>query len=145
MELKASNYHDFSGLADLRREAKANNEAAIEPVARQFEALFLQMMLKSMRDGVQESGLLSSDGGDMYREMYDKQLAVTLAEQGGIGMADGIVRQLSGSGSLPAISGEGSALQSQLLRQTAAADGVSATETQANGTSADNTVSGRGS
>ena len=42
---KAANYHDFSGLAKLRLDAQQNSEDAIEPVARQFEGIFLQMML----------------------------------------------------------------------------------------------------
>ncbi len=134
MDIKPANYHDFSGLAALRREATTNTEDAIEPVARQFEALFLQMMLKSMRDGVQESGLLSSDGGDMYREMYDKQLSVTLSEQGGIGIAQSIVEQLSGGAT--AITGQGSALRSELLNQA---------NTQVDTSAADNTLTGRGS
>ena len=45
MDVKAAgNYHDFSGLASLRRDAESSPEDAIEPVAKQFEALFLQMM-----------------------------------------------------------------------------------------------------
>jgi hypothetical protein len=62
MDVKASsNYHDFSGLASLRKDANENAEEAIAPVAKQFEALFLQMMLKSMRAGVPEGGLFSDE------------------------------------------------------------------------------------
>ncbi|WP_373089965.1 rod-binding protein [Zhongshania sp.] len=125
MDVKASsNYHDFSGLASLRKDANENAEEAIAPVAKQFEALFLQMMLKSMRAGVPEGGLFSDESTKMYEEMLDSQLSVTLAEQGGIGMADSISAQLRGpiaatnaksadSGGA-GMSGEGAALRSKL-------------------------------
>ncbi|MDF1690896.1 MAG: rod-binding protein [Zhongshania sp.] len=126
MDIKAnSNYHDFSGLASLRKEASENAEEAIAPVAKQFEALFLQMMLKSMRAGVPEGGLFSDESTKMYEEMLDSQLSVTLAEQGGIGMAESISAQLRGPDAAAAkangldsggggMSGEGAALRSKL-------------------------------
>lgn len=118
---KAGNYHDFSGLAALRSEAQADSEQAIAPVARQFEALFLQMMLKSMRDAVPEGGLFDSNGGELYQEMHDKQLSVTLSEQGGIGLADAIAQQLSGHGVAPgaALTEQGAQLRQQLLTKAA--------------------------
>ncbi|CAA0091019.1 Peptidoglycan hydrolase FlgJ [Zhongshania aliphaticivorans] len=117
MDVKASsNYHDFSGLASLRQEADSTPSEAIEPVAKQFEALFLQMMLKSMRAGVPDGGLFSESSVDMYEEMLDSQLSVTLSDQGGIGMAESIVDQLEGSSgaSTQDLSGEGLALRSRL-------------------------------
>ena len=123
MDIKAnSNYHDFAGLASLRKEASENAEEAIAPVAKQFEALFLQMMLKSMRAGVPEGGLFSDNSTKMYEEMLDSQLSVTLSEQGGIGMAESISAQLQGSQTKTpnadivanGMSGEGAALQIKL-------------------------------
>ena len=124
MDVKAAgNYHDCSGLASLRRDAESSPEAAIEPVAKQFEALFLQMMLKSMRAAVPEGGLFTESSVGMYEEMLDSQLSVTLSGKGGIGMADAIVKQIqgpSGQGTdLPpsdgmALSGEGLALRNRL-------------------------------
>ncbi|WP_269620466.1 rod-binding protein [Zhongshania sp. BJYM1] len=121
MDVKAAgNYHDFSGLASLRRDAEASPEAAIEPVAKQFEALFLQMMLKSMRAAVPDGGLFSDSSVEVYEEMLDSQLSVTLSDQGGIGMAEAIVTQLKGPTDQTAsvegagLSGEGAALRSRL-------------------------------
>ena len=120
---KAANYHDFSGLAELRLDAQQNSEEAIEPVARQFEGIFLQMMLKSMRDAVPDGGLFEDSGREMYQDMHDKQLAVSLAAQGGIGLADTIVRQLSpterASGTGEGLSESGAALRQQLAMGTA--------------------------
>ncbi len=126
MEIKGnSNYHDFAGLAALRKDASENAEEAIAPVAKQFEALFLQMMLKSMRAGVPEGGLFSGESTKMYEEMLDSQLSVSLSEQGGIGMAESISAQLLGPEAkrpntsvvdtdASGMSGEGAALRSKL-------------------------------
>ncbi|MBF0219654.1 MAG: flagellar assembly peptidoglycan hydrolase FlgJ [Gammaproteobacteria bacterium] len=92
---RASLYTDFNGLSDLKRGARENSKAALNGVAQQFEAIFVQMMLKSMRDASQVEGILDSRDGDMYRDMYDKQLSNSLSSQnGGIGLAEVIVRQL---------------------------------------------------
>ena len=117
MDVKStSNYHDFSGLASLRRDAEMSPEDAIKPVAKQFEALFLQMMLKSMRAAVPDGGLFSDSSVEMYEEMLDSQLSVSLSDQGGIGMAEAIVTQLQGPAdqTSQALSGEGAALRSRL-------------------------------
>lgn len=91
-----SNYNDFQGLANLRREAGQAPDKAIAKVARQFEAVYVQMMLKSMRDTVPEGGLLGDSSTRMYQDMLDDQLAVSLSEsRGGIGLARVIERQLS--------------------------------------------------
>ncbi|MDH3354508.1 MAG: rod-binding protein, partial [Chromatiales bacterium] len=93
----ASLYTDFNGLSDLRREAKDSSPEAIKAVAQQFEAIFVQMMMKSMRDAKLADGLFDSDQTDQYVDLYDKQLANSLSSQGqGIGLADVIARQLGG-------------------------------------------------
>ncbi len=90
-----SNYTDFQGLAGLRRDARQDPEKALEGVARQFEAMFVQMMLKSMREASGGEGLFDSDQSKLYQEMYDKQIANELSGQGrGLGIADTLVRQL---------------------------------------------------
>lgn len=88
-------FHDPRGLQALKREAALDPSAAIRPVARQFESLFLQMMLKSMRAATPEGGLFNDEAGKAYRDMFDNQMAVNLAEQGGMGLADIMARQLA--------------------------------------------------
>ncbi|MDJ0739295.1 MAG: flagellar assembly peptidoglycan hydrolase FlgJ [Gammaproteobacteria bacterium] len=90
-------YTDFSGLAAMRARARDDQDAALDEVARQFESLFLQMTLKSMRDASFGGGLLDSKQSEFYREMYDKQIAMTMTEGQGIGLADVIKRQLGGA------------------------------------------------
>jgi peptidoglycan hydrolase FlgJ len=93
----AALYTDFAGLHDLRQQARKNEDAALVAVAQQFEALFMQMMVKSMRDAGGGGGLLDSEQSRMFVDMYDKQMATALSEQGrGIGLADMLVQQLRG-------------------------------------------------
>ena len=87
-------YHDLNGLTDLKRASREDPNAAIDKVAKQFESMFIQMMLKSMRDALPKDGLFSSNDMDTYTEMADQQIAVNMAESGGIGLADVIARQL---------------------------------------------------
>jgi flagellar protein FlgJ len=87
-------YNDFAGLANIRSQAGKDSPQALEAVAKQFEAIFLQMMLKSMRDASFGDSLFGSQQQDLYRDMFDKQLSVTLSQNNGIGLADTLVRQL---------------------------------------------------
>ena len=89
-----SQYHDLNCLTDLKRTSRDNPDAAIDEVATQFESMFIQMMLKSMREALPKDGLFSSNDMDTYTEMADQQIAVNMAESGGIGLADVIARQL---------------------------------------------------
>ena len=89
-----SQYHDQNGLTDLKRTSRDDPDAAIDEVATQFESMFIQMMLKSMREALPKDGLFSSNDMDTYTEMADQQIAVNMAESGGIGLADVIARQL---------------------------------------------------
>lgn len=93
---KANIYTDFQGFTELRREAQQpDNPEAIKKVAKQFESLFIQMMLKGMRDTLPESELFSSDQQRMYEDMFDKQLSLNISQGSGIGLAATIERQLS--------------------------------------------------
>ena len=91
---EAAVYTDFSQLESLKAEAQANPNAALEEVAQQFESLFMQMMLKSMRDATVKSDLFSSDQMDTYQTMADQQTALSLSQQGGIGLARVFVEQM---------------------------------------------------
>jgi len=95
----AAVYTDLQGLASLRKQAREESPAALKAVARQFEAIFMQMMLKSMRDASPEKGLFDSDQGKFYQEMFDKQMALSLSSRQGVGLADVLVRQLSSQAS----------------------------------------------
>lgn len=92
---KASVYTDFNGLAELRHQAREDARGTLETVAKQFESIFTQMMLKSMRDAQLAEGIFDSNETQTYMEMYDKQLATSLSSgSGGIGLAKMLVQQL---------------------------------------------------
>ena len=88
-------YNDMGALADLRTRAQSNPNDAVDEVAQQFEALFIQMMLKSMRDAVEEGGLFDSHQLETYEQMADQQLALNMAADGGIGLAEAMITQLA--------------------------------------------------
>ena len=91
----AKNYFDFNGLNDLKNSAKKNEMKALKETAIQFEALFLQMMLKSMREATPRSELLDSEAIKTYEGMYDREVAISMAGRGSTGIADMLVKQLS--------------------------------------------------
>lgn len=92
---EAKSYTDFNALAELKKEAKGKTPEAIKEVAKQFESVFVGMMLKSMRQAKLSDGIFDSSQSDFYRDMYDKELSVNLAGEQGIGLADLIAKQLS--------------------------------------------------
>ncbi len=92
-------YTDFQGLAKLRTAAQKDSGDALEETAQQFEAVMMQMMLKSMRQASSGEEMMDSDQSLFYRDMYDQQIAIHLAKSGGLGLADVIKRQLGGAGS----------------------------------------------
>ncbi|QQD19719.1 rod-binding protein [Spongiibacter nanhainus] len=135
MDINGSQYHDFSSLAALRKNASESPDQAVEPVAKQFEALFVQMMLKSMREAVPEGGLFDSDSMKFYQQMMDSQLSVSLAEQGGLGLADTIVQQLSQQ----TPQGDDAAAEATRLQLRLQSDTIGMTEdAKVNGSAADN-------
>ena len=88
--------NDFQSLAHLKKGAREQSPEAIKKVAKQFEALFVKMMLKSMRDTLPENELFGSKAEKMYQDMYDKQLSTEISNGRGIGLASVIERQLGG-------------------------------------------------
>jgi len=92
-----SSITDFSQYAGLRKAAGQQDPAALREVANQFEALFLQTMLKSMREASLGDPLFGdSNQQEMYQGMLDQQLAVEMASGKGVGLSDMLVRQLGG-------------------------------------------------
>jgi peptidoglycan hydrolase FlgJ len=92
-------FADFQGLAALKNDAKQHAPTALKEAARQFESLFTQMLLKSMREANKsfgEDSMFGSDQADMYQDMFDDQMALQMSKGRGLGLADMLVRQLQG-------------------------------------------------
>ncbi len=87
-------YTDFGHLADLRRQAQADPDKALSAVARQFESLFIKMMLKSMREAGFGDPYFDSSQQELYRDMFDNQISLEMARGQGIGLAEALSRQL---------------------------------------------------
>jgi flagellar protein FlgJ len=89
----ATTYTDLNGLAALKRDP--NSPEALSAVAQQVEALFLQMMLKSMRDATASEETGSNEMG-MYQDMFDKQVALSISQHSDLGIGRLLKRQLAG-------------------------------------------------
>ncbi|WP_373186078.1 flagellar assembly peptidoglycan hydrolase FlgJ [Halopseudomonas sp.] len=91
-------YTDLNSMSELKAGSKANSPENMERVAEQFESLFMNMMVKSMRDANQafaEGNPLNTPQTRFYQDMYDNQMSVHLSEKQGLGLADVMMRQLS--------------------------------------------------
>ncbi len=80
-------------VAELRAAATKDPKAAIRETAKQFEAIFMQQIMKSMREATVSSGMLENSGTQLGNEMLDSQYATKMAGLPG-GLADAIARQL---------------------------------------------------
>ena len=88
----ATTYTDINGLSALKQ--NPTSPQAINAVAQQVEALFLQMMLKSMREATAADDPDSNEMG-MYQDMFDKQVALSISQHADLGIAKLLKRQLT--------------------------------------------------
>lgn len=97
---------DVQALAKLKTDLRKDDPQALKAAAQQFEAVFLQMVLKSMRAATPQTGPFDSDQTRFYQELLDSQLAQVMAGKGGTGLAAVIERQLSRADAAQALIGE---------------------------------------
>ncbi len=64
-------YTDFNGLAKLKNQARQDSPEALKEVAKQFESIFLNNVLKSMREAKLADGVMDNDQSKFYNDMYD--------------------------------------------------------------------------
>lgn len=109
---------DFAGLAQMRAGAVQGKEKVTKEVAQQFEAIFINMMLKSMREATERSGLLDSEDTKTYESMFDQQMSTDLAGKGTFGIAQALQNQLnldprakSSKGFIPLVQNQGMQLR----------------------------------
>ncbi|PSW19556.1 flagellar assembly peptidoglycan hydrolase FlgJ [Photobacterium sanctipauli] len=90
--------HDISNLDRLRAGVGEDSDQSLRAAAEQFEAIFTQMLFKSMRQANEafESDLMSSSNTKFFEQMHDEQMASELSTTGSLGLADLIVEQLGG-------------------------------------------------
>jgi Rod binding domain-containing protein len=98
ISLSAKSYLDFAGLGDLKARAKENQEEAAQEVGRQFEAMFVQMVFKSMREANAplKSDLMGSSAVDTFEQMYHEELSQVMSQKGVFGLGDWLAHQVTG-------------------------------------------------
>ncbi|WP_299183741.1 flagellar assembly peptidoglycan hydrolase FlgJ [uncultured Neptuniibacter sp.] len=92
-------YSDLAELQKLKAKAKTNSDEGLRLAAQQFEQLFLNMLLRSMREAnasFGEDNFMNSSQTKLYQSMFDNQIAMEMANSKGIGLTDVLVRQLGG-------------------------------------------------
>lgn len=99
----ANNFLDINGLNNIRHQSKQSDQAskdeALDQAAKQFEAIFMQMLMKSMRsaqDVLASDSPFNSQSTKFYRDMHDQQMSLELSNNGSLGLSELIKRQLSG-------------------------------------------------
>ncbi len=97
-------FTDIKGLNAIKQQGRIDGDEALRNVAQQFESMFVNIMLKSMRAANQvfaKDGLFNSFESDMHQQMYDNQLSLNLTAGKGIGLADVLFRQMQQQFSRP--------------------------------------------
>lgn len=83
-------YTDFTGLGELRGKAQKDQNSALKESAQQFEGLFIQMMLKSMREANEpmKDEENKSHAMETFEGMFDKEVSLQMSKRGALGVAD---------------------------------------------------------
>lgn len=89
---------DFAGLSDLKVRAKQDQAGSAQEVGRQFEAMFVNMVFKSVREAnvPMKSELMSSSSLDTFEQMYHQELSQVMAQKGLFGLGDWLAEQVNG-------------------------------------------------
>jgi len=69
-------------------------DAELKEVAEQFEAIFLNQMLKQMREAKLSDGIFDNSATEKYNSLLDLEQSKHLASSVNLGIADALVRQL---------------------------------------------------
>jgi len=85
---------DVKDMGSLKQSARAGSPEALKTAATQFEAMFVNMMMKSMRDATPQDGLMDSQQTKTFTTMLDQQTSQNIAKKG-IGLSDMLIRQLT--------------------------------------------------
>ena len=78
----------------LDQSRQAGKKPTMDQVGKAFESLFMQSMMKSMRESVMKSDLSENAPLETYQGMFDKEVSMQLAKRNSIGLADMLVKNL---------------------------------------------------
>ena len=93
MQSLTSSAFDSRSLNELKRQASNDPKGQALQVARQVEGMFVQMMLKSMREALPQDGIMGNEQTKLFTSMYDQQIAQEMGKRG-LGLAETIVKQM---------------------------------------------------
>jgi peptidoglycan hydrolase FlgJ len=96
-QAQQASFTDFKDLQAIKLEGKEDKAAALEKVAKQFESIMLQEMLKTMRKANEvfsEDSYFNSSEMKFHQDMFDQQLGLSLSQGKGLGIADAFIRQM---------------------------------------------------
>ena len=86
---------NLEGMRNQSKFGQLDSEKDMEKVARDFESVFVNKLLESMRKAVPKSGLLDSSALDMYQSMMDQEMAKNMSERKGMGLSEMVYKDLS--------------------------------------------------
>tara|TARA_B110000438_G_scaffold239709_1_gene238090 strand:- start:1 stop:411 length:411 start_codon:yes stop_codon:yes gene_type:complete len=86
---------NLEGMRNQSKFGQIDSEKDMEKVARDFESVFVNKLLESMRKAVPKSGLLDSSALDMYQSMMDQEMAKNMSERKGMGLGEMVYKDLS--------------------------------------------------
>ncbi len=147
---------DIKDMGGLRQSAKAGGAESLKTASTQFEAMFVNMMMKSMRDASPQDGMMNSEQTKMFTTMLDQQTSQNIAKKG-IGLSDVLIRQLTKTADAQALaiggagdsasganagsfSGVASLMDAKLQKAIAAAGGAGAAASPRAGSVDDNSA-----
>ena len=86
---------NLEGMRNQSKFGQLDSEKDMEKVARDFESVFVNKLLESMRKAVPKSGLIDSSALDMYQSMMDQEMAKNMSERKGMGLGEMVYKDLS--------------------------------------------------
>jgi flagellar protein FlgJ len=117
---------DGADVSALRRAGKTDSPEALRAAARQFEGLFMNMVMKSMRDATPQDSPFDSQQSRMYTSMLDQKISDNFSKRG-MGLADALMRQLSNNAAGPTLPGQEAGAAAAATKSPPRQTGLSAT------------------
>ena len=117
---------DGADVSALRRSGKADSPEALRAAAQQFEGLFMNMVMKSMRDATPQDSPFDSQQSRMYTSMLDQKISDNFSKRG-MGLADALMRQLSNNAAGPTLPGQDAGAAAATASAPVKQTGLSAT------------------
>src|SRR6266700_6965920 len=94
--------NSINALTPKKSDAKSTDLAKARTAAQQFDAFFLNYLMKEMKQNTLSSGLFGEGlGSDTYTDLFNEELSKVMSERGGIGLADMLVKHLQPSSAKP--------------------------------------------